>query len=105
MDWETIKVQALLSMLPSQQSGWTSAVSSILRPNHNFNKHDPHQMCFGEITIPKNEKIYPGESKIVPITFILQAMDKNSIKVGFQWRIYAASQHFANGEIIAILPK
>lgn len=103
MDWERVKVKAFLTMLPESESGWKTPITSIFRPNHNFSSPENINMCFGEITMPKNQSIYPGERKEVHITFMLLAEYKKKIKPGFKWRIQAASQYFATGEIIEVI--
>ena len=103
MDWDTVEVKALFTMLPKEESKQENPVTSKLRPNHNFYGRENINMCFGEVTVTGDEWIYPGESKVVFIKFGLLPEYKKKIKIGFKWRIQAASQHFANGEILEIL--
>lgn len=98
---EKIEVISKFTMLPSGISGWTTPISSGLRPNHNF--LGSSDMFFGEITTFEDEAIYPGEEKIVRISFILTPELKEIILVGFKWKIQAGSQHFANGEILELI--
>lgn len=103
MDWEIVEVKAMFTLLTKNESKQHNPVTSKLRPNHNFYGPENRYMCFGEVTVPGDERIYPGESKVVFIKFCLSAEHKKQIKVGFKWRIQAASKHFANGEILEII--
>ncbi|SDU14006.1 hypothetical protein [Halopseudomonas salegens] len=102
MHWVTVDVEALLTMLPGEESGWTNPVTSGLRPNHNFLGPGNSEMCMGQIMVAQGAGIAPGEQGIVRIRFVVLPEYAAMLKPGFRWRLQAASQHFANAEVLAI---
>lgn len=103
MNWHTVEVKAKFAMLSTAESGWTSPITSGLRPNHNFYGPENRNLCFGQVTVPNDDWIYPGEEKEVYIKFGLLSQYKNDVVVGFRWRIQAGVHHFADGEVIELI--
>ena len=102
-EWLVVEVSAIFTLLRPEESGWSTPVGSGLRPNHNFIGPGNRDMCMGQITVPGDEKIFPGESKAVMIQFVLLPAYAALLRPGFMWRIQAGGQHFANGEVIEVL--
>ena len=102
-NFSTVRVSALFTMLPADESPGTRSVTSGLRPNHNFFGPENRDMCMGQVEVVDDEWIQPGETREVVITFLLLPKWQKAVKPGFKWCIQAGGQHFANGEIIEIL--
>ena len=100
--WYSIMVEAELSLLPSSVSGRTSGITSKYRPNHNFGSPENNEMRMGEITVPNNKWIEPGQTANVLIHFTMPDGYVIDLKPGLRWRVQEGGNHVGNGKIIRV---
>ena len=101
--WYSIKVEAIISLLPSSESGRIKGITSGYRPNHNFGGPDNSEVRMGQITVGNDELIKPGESKAVKIHFIMPEGYVIDLVLGLTWRIQEGDRLVGNGKITKVI--
>ncbi len=101
--WYSIKVEAIVSLLPGSESGRKKGITSGYRPNHNFGGRDNNEMRMGQITVENDEWISPGESKTVEIHFIMPEGYVIDLAPGLTWRIQEGVHLVGNGRITKVI--
>ena len=102
-NWYSIKVEAVVSLLPSGESGRKKGITSGYRPNHNFGGTDNIEMRMGQITVENDEWIEPGESRAVEIHFVMPEDYTINLIPGLKWRIQEGNRLVGNGEIAKVI--
>jgi translation elongation factor EF-Tu-like GTPase len=103
MDLERIFVRANVRLLPTSESGRTTAIRGSYRPNHNFFGPDSRNMTVGFIDLPGGTELHPGESIDLPIMFWSWPGLGDQIYPGWEWRIQEGAKLVGIGTIIEIL--
>ncbi|ABD81599.1 hypothetical protein [Saccharophagus degradans] len=101
--WYSIKVEAIVSLLPASESGRVNGITSGYRPNHNFGGPENVEMRMGQITVQNNEWITPGESKPVKIHFIMPDGYVVDLFPGLIWRIQEGGNLVGSGKITKLI--
>lgn len=101
--WYSIKVAAIVSLLPTSDSGRVNGITSGYRPNHNFGGPSNDEMRMGQLTVENDEWIQPGETKLVEVHFIMPEGYVVELNSGLKWRIQEASRLVGHGEIVHVI--
>ena len=101
--WQSIDVKAEITLLPSEESGRKTGITSGYRPNHNFGSAENMDMRMGQITVPQDQWIEPGKSKDVYIQFLMPDDQPINLVTGLTWRIQEGGRHVGNGKILLII--
>lgn len=97
-----IKVVAEISFISENEGGRSRPVQAIYRPNHNFGPENHREFYIGQVEIPEDNKLYPGETYILPITFINGPGLSELLSVGRKWRIQEGPRLVARAKIIKV---
>ena len=97
-----IRVRALIWLLPTVESGRSAPVLGSYRPNHNFFGPDNLDMAVGPIDLPDGQRLLPGESREVEMTFYGWP-PRSEIFPGREWLIQEGAMVVGRGEILAII--
>ena len=98
-----ILVLARVSLLTTAAGGRTTPFADKYRPNHNFDSPDSHEFYIGQINVPTDTLIYPGETHDLYITFLNGAGLDETVKVGRVWRIQEGNRLIAKAMVLAIV--
>lgn len=101
--WYSIKVEAVVTMLPSHESGREKGVTSGYRPNHNFGSPEDVEMRMGQMKVINDEWIEPGESKPVEIHFLMPEDYVIDLFPGLKWRIQEGIRLVGCGQIKKVI--
>ena len=101
--WQSIDVEAEVTLLPSEESGRKTGITSGYRPNHNFGSAENMDFRIGQITVPQDRWIEPGKSKDVLIKFLMPEDQPISLMSGLTWRIQEGIRHVGNGKILKVI--
>ena len=101
--WQSINVKAEVTLLRSEESGRKTGITSCYRPNHNFGSAENMDMRMGQITVPQDQWIEPGESKDVLIKFLMAEDQPINLVSGLIWRIQEGGRHVGNGKILKVI--
>jgi len=102
---EYIVVNARLKILSADEGGRRkSGIKSGYRPNHVFELIDGKfkSTFIGQITFDDQEWIYPGDERVVNVTFLKFDGIENFILVGREWWIYEGSNLIGKAEILSV---
>ena len=103
--WYSIKVEAIISLLPTDKAGRKTGITSGYRPNHNFFSAENVEMRMGQITVLNDEWIEPGESKSVIIDFIMPEGYVIDLVPEQTWRIQENNRLVGNGKIEKVVSR
>ena len=98
-----ILVEAIIFMLPTEESGRKTGITSGYRPNHNFFGPENTEMRFGEVTFEENAWIQPGETKRAIVHFIIPDGYQIDFQPGLTWLIQEGSHHVGNGTVLFVM--
>jgi elongation factor Tu len=98
---EPIRVIARVTFLSIEEGGKTRAVTKGYRPNHNFGEPEENKFYIGQIEVPENAWIQPGETHDLGITFLRGPGLSELLKLGRVWRIQEGSKLVARAEILS----
>jgi len=101
--WFSIEVEAVVSLLPSSESGRDKGITSGYRPNHNFGGPENIEMRMGQITVENDEWIEPGESKPVKIQFVMPEGYVMDLAPDLIWRIQEGGRLVGKGKITKLI--
>jgi len=97
---EPIRVIARVTLLTTDEGGKTRPFTKNYRPNHNFGKPQSNQFYIGQIEVPENTWIHPGETHDLTITFLPGPALSELLQVGRTWRIQEGSKLVARGQVL-----
>jgi len=99
-----IRVLARLKVLETELGGRKGPIFDKYRPNHNFGDAENLCMYDGQIAIPDDDRIYPGETRDVWITFLNRKVLSEKLKPGRQWRIQEGPRQLvATAEVLSVV--
>ena len=84
---ELLRVRAQLRLLTEAEGGKRTPIASGYRPNHNFAGPENRSMCVGQIDLMYRERLNPGETAVVSITFQPSSALPKSLQPGRSWRV------------------
>ena len=97
---EEKRVKAVIRLLSPEEGGRQVPVGSGYRPNHNFGNPQSNQFYIGQIEVPENTWIHPGETHDLTITFLPGPGLSELLQVGRTWRIQEGSKLVARGQVL-----
>jgi len=97
-----IKVLARLEVVATEIGGRVSPFTKGFRPNHNFGNDEDQFFFIGQIEVPENEWVYPGDTKDLPITFLNARGLADFLTLGRKWRIQEGPKLIAVGTVLSI---
>jgi translation elongation factor EF-Tu-like GTPase len=106
MENEFYTVKATFRLVKTEDGGRKTGIFSGYRPNHVFEYKDDKQMLqgyMGEVQFD-DERILPGQEKVVMVKFIRYEPMQKYLKVGAQWWIHEGPRMVGEAQIIEILP-
>lgn len=74
------------------------------RPNHNFGDAENRRFFIGQVEVPEDEWVHPGETRELTITFMNVAGLREQLTPGRRWRIQEGWRLVATAELLSILP-
>jgi len=97
-------VKAKVSLLPTENGGRHTPIVGgyAFRPNHNFGDDENRKFYIGQVDFEEDDKVYPGEERIVQIRFLNVRGLKEMLKVGLVWRIQEGPTLIAHGEVLNV---
>ena len=97
-------VDARITLLRAEEGGRRDPLpaGTRYRPNHNFFGPDDINMSLGEIAIPADRDIAPGDSFETTIEFAHWPGLDGIFTPGLKWRIQEGYQLVAFGEVIRV---
>ena len=100
-----IKVLARVSMLSAESGGRTTPLTGAYsyRPNHNFGGPEGCEFYIGQVAIPGDTTVHPGETHDLVITFLNGRDLSNLLQVGRLWRIQEGPKLVATAQVLAIV--
>lgn len=102
---DTQLVKARLTLYAVDAGGRSTPISSGYRPNHVFERKtgvEPLVTCIGEIELPM-ERLYPGDSAIVTVRFLVFPYVLKYLVVGTRWWINEGGRCFGEAEILELV--
>ncbi|HTE40237.1 MAG TPA: SMI1/KNR4 family protein [Steroidobacteraceae bacterium] len=100
---ESLRVRARITFKRAEEGGRTEPVCGQYHPNHNFGKPNDIVWHIGQIEIPTETVIEPGEVKDLEVAFPHVRGLKEQLTIGRQWRIQELQKHVATGEVLELL--
>jgi len=97
-----IKVLARLVVVATEIGGRVGPFTKGYRPNHNFGNDEDRFFFIGEIEVPENEWVYPGDTKDLPIAFLNARGLADFLTLGRKWRIQEGPKLIAVGTVLSI---
>lgn len=98
-----IRILARVSLLTTAAGGRTTPFTDKYRPNHNFGSPDSREFYIGQINVPADTLIYPGETHDLYIIFLNGVGLNDILKVGRIWRIQEGNRLIANAKVLEVL--
>lgn len=102
IDKTPIRVLARISVVPTEDGGRQGPFTKNYRPNHNFGEDTERFFFIGQVEVPENEWVYPGDTRDLPITFLNARGLAELLKPGRTWRIQEGPKLVATGTILSI---
>jgi hypothetical protein len=100
----SIRVLARLTVLETELGGREGPIFDKYRPNHDFGDAGNSLMYDGQISVPDDEGIYPGQRRDVWITFLNRKVLSEILMPGRQWRIQEGPQRLvATAEVLSVI--
>ena len=98
-------VEARITLLRTEEGGRRDPLvaGSSYRPNHNFFEPDSMNMSLGEIILPGDRDIAPGDIFETTIEFAYWPGLDGIFAPGLKWRIQQGYQLVAFGEVIRVV--
>jgi translation elongation factor EF-Tu-like GTPase len=102
--WYRIHILAKFHLLLTRESsGRRTGITTGYRPNHNFGDASNNEMRMGQIKIPDDRWIEPGETMMVNVNFIMPEGFVIDLQPGLSWRIQEGRRHVGNGKVIRLI--
>lgn len=101
---ELIRVLARVQVLTAGEGGRTHPFTSGYRPNHNFGAAGSREFFIGQVEVPENGWVYPGEARELAITFLNAVGLREQLTPGRRWRIQEGGRLVATAELLSLLP-
>ena len=98
-----IRVRARIELISTEAGGRTKPIGQRYRPNHNFGTEENRSFYIGQIDIPEETQLHPGENKEANVTFLSGPGLREKIAVGTVWRIQEGQWLVGTGEILEVL--
>ena len=93
-------VEAEFTLFKTENGGRHHPISKNYRPNHNFDWPKNERMFIGQVELNEGEWMYPGETRILNITFLTSKGLLELLKIGRQWKIQEGSHIIGEANII-----
>jgi len=97
-----IRVLARVEVVTTEKGGRQGPFTKGFRPNHNFGKDADRFFFIGQIEVPDDEWVYPGETRDLLITFLNARGLADLLKLGRKWRIQEGPRLVATGTVLSI---
>lgn len=101
----TMLVKACLTLYRTDAGGRSHPISSGYRPNHVFERKagtEPLVTCIGEVTL-SSERLYPGQSAVVTVRFLVFPYISKYLAVGTRWWINEGARCYGEAEILELV--
>jgi translation elongation factor EF-Tu-like GTPase len=98
---EPIRVLARVCVLKTEEGGKAQPFTKGYRPNHNFGEAQESQFYVGQIEVPEDTWIKPGETHDLRITFLHEPGLGELLQPGRIWRIQEGSKLVAMGQVLS----
>ena len=102
---ELVHVKARLTLVPTEEGGRKTGISSGYRPNHAFEYQTNGQFKYaymGDIQFNKNDLILPGETEEVLVRFLSRQPIDEYMDIGRKWWIHEGARKIGEAEILGI---
>lgn len=96
-----IKVLARVSVLGTEEGGRSHPLPNRYRPNHNFGGARDNQFYIGQLEIPENTSVRPGETTDLVVTFLNGPGLSELLYEGRTWRIQEGSKLVAMAQVLS----
>ena len=97
-----VVVRATLTLLPATSSGRRSDQVARWRPNHNFGDPDAREFYIGEVRFDSVERIEPGETRAVVVTFLDGPGLRDKLVPGRAWRVQEGPTLVAEAHVVDV---
>ncbi len=97
---EPIRVLARISVLRTEDGGRNYPIPMSYRPNHNFGGAEDTQFYIGQLEIPENHPVKPGETRDLVVTFLNGPGLSELLLEGRTWRIQEGSKLVATAQVL-----
>ena len=98
-----ILVEAAISLIATNRGGKAKPVTQHYRPNHNFGGPDNRNMFIGQLELEEGEFLYPGQTKILVVTFLDVRGLRENLGIGTEWRIQEGTRLVGFGVVKRVL--
>lgn len=102
---QPILVEADIFLLPPEQGGRSTPITSSYRPNHNFGDSENRIFYIGQVELKEGESHFPGETKTFLVTFLDSKGLREKLKIGREWKIQTGSHVFGTAIVRHIIDK
>ncbi|MCR1026082.1 hypothetical protein NQT66_14765 [Cellulophaga baltica] len=102
---EVIHVKAKLILIPTEDGGRKTGITSGYRPNHVFEYQTNGQFKYaymGDIQTDKDDWIMPGETKEVIVRFLSRQPIDEYMDIGRKWWIHEGHRVIGDAKILKI---
>jgi len=100
-----IRVLARVSVHRTDEGGRHGPFTSGYRPNHNFGGPMDRVFFIGQVDVPDDAWVQPGETRDLVVTFLNVRGLSDLLRVGRSWRFQEGLRHVATAELLAIIPE
>ena len=88
---EPLLVEAELTLYKTEEGGRSTPFTQNFRPNHNFDWPENNRFFIGQVEINEGEWMYPGETRILNVTFLDAKGLRELLTIGKVWKIQEGS--------------
>jgi hypothetical protein len=99
----SFRVLARISMLSREDGGAAGPRGPKYRPNHNFGAAENRTFYIGQVEIPDDTVLCPGETRDLIVDFFNVRGIADLAKVGAKWRIQEGPNLVANAEVLQLI--
>lgn len=92
MPFDSILIEATVTLFKSDEGGRDHPITDSYRPNHNFDFPEQNRMFIGQFEMAPDEWIFPGETKLVSISFLNSIGLRELLVKNCEWRLQEGSQ-------------